>query len=513
MTSAPEVSTALGRVRGTTTDGIDRFLGLPYAAPPVGPNRFRAPQPPAAHTGVFAADRFGPPPPQFAPDGQAPLADHRDGDDWLTLNVWAPAGSPVEQPDGAGEGLPVIVWIHGGAYIQGSSAEPTYDGTPFARLGCVFVTLNYRLGVEGFLHFPASPETIDFPSNRGLLDQVAALSWVRENIAAFGGDPDRVTLMGESAGAGSVQALLAMPAARGLFRRAILQSPPAMFIDSALAARATELFADAAGLEPTPEAFARIEPARFEALTARYISAQREHRSELGRASAFEPLLCPVVDGLTLPADPWESLAHGASRDAEVIIGHNSDEFRLFMAYRPREVDAGLAQARLAALGPAGALEAYAALFEGREPEDLYEAVQSDWVFTVPAMQLAQAHAEAGGATYAYLLALTPEGGIGSAHAADVPLIFDQFDSDMGRLIYPRPSAAERRVGEQLREAWVRFAATGDPGWPAWDASHAVRIFDAEPHDGPYPLLARWQAYAEDRAHALGLQPAARPEP
>jgi len=210
----PEVRAAAGTVRGTREGGVAVFRGIPFAEPPVGVLRFAAPRPVRASNGVREALSFGPPPPQGGHFGMDALEHGVASDDWLTVNVWSPAPEP-------GAALPVMVWIQGGAYVIGMSGRPEYDGGRLARDGgVVVVTFNYRVGIEGFAHIEGAP------ANRGLLDQVAALEWVRDNIRAFGGDPDRVTVFGQSAGGGSVAALLAMPRAAGLFRRAIVQSMP-----------------------------------------------------------------------------------------------------------------------------------------------------------------------------------------------------------------------------------------------------------------------------------------------
>lgn len=510
MTDSPIVRVAQGTVRGSAEAGISRFLGIPYAQAPVGGLRFAAPAPPAPFDGDFDATLFGPSAPQFAPTGRATLAEHRSGDDWLTLNVWTPsstvsAAQPAAPTAGADDQapLPVMVWIHGGGYVTGTTAEPMYDGTALATLGVVLVTVNYRLGIEGFLHFPGDPA---HPSNRGLLDQIAALTWVRDTIAQFGGDPGNVTVFGESAGAGSVQALLTMPAAAGLFRRAILQSPPPMFIDADVATNATQKFADIAGIDPTAQAFAQLSPQQCEGLMTQFAATQTQWIQEFGRAVGFTPLLVPVVDGTTLPTDPWQALAAGASGDVDVIVGHNQDEFRLFMAYDGREPDASTAQKSLALFGPAGAQQDYAALFPDAPAAQLYEHVQTDWAFTVPARGVAEALAKSRSPTYVYLVALDPTGGIGSAHGADVALLFNQFDNDLGRLMYPHGAdAGVRAAGEAMRAAWVRFAATGDPGWPAWDDAHTLQVFGAESHTALDPFLHRWQLFADDPARSLGL--------
>ena len=217
--AGPHVRLTSGSVRGRTEDGLAVFRGMPFARPPVGELRLAAPMPVEPWEGVREAVAFGPPPPQSSVMG-APAARDTDGD-WLTVNVWS--------PDPGAARLPVMVWIHGGGYVYGWSGDPLFDGAALARDGVVVVTFNYRLCAEGFGHFPGAP------ANRGLLDQVAALRWVQDNIAAFGGDPGRVTVFGESAGAGSIAALMAMPSATGLFHRAIAQSVPGLYFTEALA--------------------------------------------------------------------------------------------------------------------------------------------------------------------------------------------------------------------------------------------------------------------------------------
>jgi para-nitrobenzyl esterase len=245
----PVVRASGGQVRGRTEDDVAIFRGIPFARPPVGGLRFAAPRPADPWDGVRDAAAFGPPPPQSGSglSSLPPPAADADPDDWLTVNVFS--------PDLGAAGLPVLVWIYGGGFRSGASSQPGYNGTQLTRQNLVVVTFNHRVGVEGYAYLPG------VPANRALLDQVAALRWVRENIAAFGGDPDRVTVFGESAGAGAIAALLVMPAAVGLFRGAIAQSVPATFFSPALAADATAAIAAEAGLPATAEAFAAADPA------------------------------------------------------------------------------------------------------------------------------------------------------------------------------------------------------------------------------------------------------------
>ena len=277
--TAPEIDvhTSAGVLRGRREAGLAVFRGIPYAEPPVGALRFAAPVPVAGWPGVRPAISFGPPPPQ--PSGFSSDATEQEGqgEDWLSLNIWSPDPSPAA-------GLPVLVWIPGGAYVIGTSSLPEFDGGRLAAGGVVLVTLNYRLGIEGFAQIDGAP------ANRGLLDQVAALQWVQDNIRAFGGDADRVTMFGESAGGGSVAALLAMPRAAGLFRRAIAQSVPGTFFAPELAADIAAAFAAELGLRPTVADLSAVPPAR---LPAAGDAVCREDR----------PVVRPVGSD-HLPADP-----------------------------------------------------------------------------------------------------------------------------------------------------------------------------------------------------------------
>jgi len=314
----PVVQTDAGQFRGRTEGGIAVFRGIPFAQPQVGDLRFAAPRPARPWDGVREAAMFGPPPPQsgLMPALMDPVAPDADPGDWLTVNVFSPGLGAA--------GLPVMVWIYGGAYRFGAAGMTGYDGGPLAARGVVVVTFNHRVGVEGYAYLPG------VPANRALLDQVAALRWVRENIAAFGGDPERVTVFGESAGAGAIASLLVMPAAAGLFRRAIAQSVPGTFFAPDLAADVTAAIAAAAGLPPTAEAFAATEPARLVAASDAVRPAG--HRDRWGPVGGTGVPFSPVVDGEVLPTAPWQALASGAGHDVDLLAGHNRDEYRLFTA-------------------------------------------------------------------------------------------------------------------------------------------------------------------------------------
>ncbi|HWG12924.1 MAG TPA: carboxylesterase family protein, partial [Streptosporangiaceae bacterium] len=293
----PPVRTTAGLVTGRDEDGLSVFRGIPFARPPVGPLRFQAPQPPEPWAGTRAADEFGAPPPQ--PKGRAVTAPPGAGDpdNWLTVNVWSPG------PGGAR--LPVMVWIYGGAYVAGGSGAAGYDGTALARRGVVVVSFNYRLGMEGFAQLAGAP------ANRGLLDQVAALGWVQDNIAAFGGDPGQVTVFGESAGAGSVVSLLVMEAAAGLFGRAIAQSVPGTFFSAELAGDLAAAAAGHVSRPPKASALRDIEPDQLVAAGQAVLASFGRHRDRWGAVAHTLTPYSPVVDGQVLPSAPWAALAAG----------------------------------------------------------------------------------------------------------------------------------------------------------------------------------------------------------
>jgi para-nitrobenzyl esterase len=482
------VRTATGAVRGRREDALTVFRGIPFAEPPVGDARFAAPRPARPWDGIRDAFAFGPPPPQdlglVGQAGAPGTPGAPEGDDWLTANVWTP------EPDPAAH-RPVMVWIYGGAYKLGHAGSPGYDARRLAEDGdLVVVTFNYRVGMEGFAHIEGAP------ANRGLLDQVAALEWVRDNIAAFGGDPDQVTVFGESAGAGSLAALLAMPRAAGLFHRAIAQSVPGTFFSDALARDVAGALAAEAGLRPTVADLSAVAPDRLVAAGQTLAAKMLQHVDRWGRAAPTVTPYSPVVDGEVLPVTPWQALASGASRDIDLIVGHNRDEFRLFSSMAgpsDRITDERAASAlRMFAPGPDGE-RTYRAAFPDASPGELYERVQTDWLFAMPSLHLAEAHLAGGGRSYVYELTWPAPGNggaLGACHALDLPLLFGTFDADMGVLLFAgaEPSPEALALSARFRASWTAFARTGDPGWPAYDTGRRlVQVLDAEPVVVPYP--------------------------
>ncbi|MET9904204.1 carboxylesterase family protein [Streptomyces sp. NPDC006446] len=481
--SRPEVRVSAGPLRGGREAGVAVFRGIPFAEPPVGALRFAAPRPVRDWNGVREALSYGPPPPQGGHFGMDSLEQDSAGDDWLTVNVWSPEPDP-------GAALPVMVWIHGGAYVIGMSGLPEYDGGRLARDGgVVVVTFNYRVGMEGFAQIDGAP------ANRGLLDQVAALEWVRDNIRAFGGDPDRVTLFGQSAGGGSVAALLAMGRAAGLFRRAVVQSAPGTFFSPELAADITAACAAELGLRPTVTDLSGVAPRRLSA-AADTIGATMDRRAQRwGRPAHTMIPFSPVVDGEVLAVTPWQALTDGAGRDIELLVGHTRDEQRLLTALNGLlgEVSEEQAADALDVLAPGSdGTRRYREAFPEAGPDELYELVHSDWLFRMPSLHLAEAQTAVGGRAHVYELTWPAPGMggvLGACHGLDVPLVFGNLDRGQpAMLIGETPSPEAEALSARMRAAWISFATHGDPGWPMYDTDdRLVQRFDTRSAVTAYP--------------------------
>ncbi len=482
---APTVKTQLGRLEGRDEGGLVVFRGIPYAAPPVGARRLRPPEPCPPWRGVRSASRFGASAPQGAAvarfiQAMIGVASVGQNEDCLTLNVWTPASDARRRP--------VLVWIHGGAFVMGSGSTTLYDGRHLAERGdVVVVTLNYRLGALGFLDLKAVGGGSDAPSNLGLRDQIAALRWVRDNIEAFGGDPECVTVFGESAGGMSVGALRGTPDTRGLFQRAILQSGAAHNVSTRdQARRVAENFLAKLRIDPAhPERLWELEVARI-------LEAQRATAFELGLGLGTLPWQ-PSVDGDLLPRQPLEALADGAAADVATLVGSNRDEWKLFMLgdRRGRGMDEAMLRRRLAralpgktALGVPLAERAYAAYrsaLRGRSsdtPAERWVSFQSDRIFHVPAVRVADLQSEAGAPTWSYLFSWSPpivSRQVGACHGIEIPFVFGTL-----RRAALRPAVAAapatRRLARNVQAAWIGFARHGEPGheglpdWPKADA-------------------------------------------
>jgi para-nitrobenzyl esterase len=466
-TQHPVVRLRDGMVRGRVESGVAAFLGIPYAAPPFGPNRMLPPQPVPAWAGERDATSFGPTvpkgdyPPQYAPLFPEVVI---PGEECLNLNVWTPAAGA--------SGLPVLVWIHGGSFMNGSGSVGAYDGAAFARDGVVCVTINYRLAAEGFLFLG------DGIANLGLLDQVAALRWVQENIAAFGGDPGRVTVAGESAGAMSVTTLLSMPLASGLFGQAIAQSGAgAHTLTEDEGRMVSGYLAEALGVPPDRDSIKAIPLEKFvQAASDLVVEVQTTpDPARWGQLTLSLLPFAPTVDGSVLPAAPLASLSAGQGGNVALLIGSNRDEARLFLvaAGTIDLVDEPTLAAVAGAYGRSPeALAVYRASRPGASPGDLLAAVITDWFFRIPPIRVAEARSLAGaGDTWMYRFDHPdPRDNhrFGACHAAEVPFVFDTATrAELRPLIGDAPSSA---VADRTHRVWVDFITSGDPGWARYDA-------------------------------------------
>jgi para-nitrobenzyl esterase len=469
----PMLETTSGKLAGITESGVTRFLGVPFARPPVGPLRFRPPQPPEPWPGVREALAFGASAPQIEFAGRAlpGTSVGPQSEDCLYLNVWTPAGDVGVRP--VLEKRPVLVWLHGGGFTSGAGSQGFYDPTALVRRGnVVVVTLNYRLGALGFLYLGVRGATrLGATANVGLLDQIEALAWVRDHAAALGGDPENVTIFGESSGARSVATLLGTPAARGLFRRAIAQSGGASHgLDEASACAITEEFLRE--LELPESGLERLRELPVAAL----LEAQARVVTRRIGTPGWLPFQ-PVVDGVVLPEPALAAIRAGLSRSVALVVGSNRDEWKLFAAMDPRLRaldEEGLVE-RVRARVPGGDAARAKALLEGyrgsREarvgstPLDLFCALETDRVYRIPALRLADAQRQAGGRVYVYHFtrpAALLGGALGACHAAEVPYVFGSVEAPAG-LAWCGSGPEVERLCASVMDAWTSFARDGAP--------------------------------------------------
>lgn len=466
--TGPVAVTAQGSVEGIKdTSGIIVFKGIPFAQPPVGKLRFKPPQPPPSWEGTLKAVDYGPVAPQ--PMGvNEETSTYRQSEDCLYLNVWTPATD--------GGRRPVMVWIHGGGWTNGSGTEALYDGTDFAIRGdVVMVTINYRLGDLGFLYLKdIAGDDFAESGNLGLLDQVAALKWVRENIESFGGDPGNVTILGESAGSMSVCALMGMPDAKGLFQKAIAESGALNTERSTeYATQITRRLMEAAGVNDLNG---------LQSLTAeQLVEAESEiMKNDIMSATYFGP----VIDGKVLPEPPLHAIAKGSAADVAFLNGTNLDEVRYWALYMPALVEMPLNTVikfspyfSNAVFGNADTVAAsYASRRPGATPGDITMAVGTDTLFRVPAIRVAEAQSAQQPKTWMYLFTWpTPveDGMFRSCHAVELPFVFNNLDSPgMEEFLGPNPPQS---LADLMQDTWITFAKTGNPNhaglpeWPAYD--------------------------------------------
>lgn len=474
-------STASGKVQGLEREGVLQFRGIKYATA----TRFGPPQPVEPWSDVFEATAFGPILPQN-PSGLETMLGKSDAtptdEDALLLNVFTPALDDAARP--------VMLWIHGGAFTAGAGSIPWYSGANLARGGdVVVVTINYRLGVFGFLHLDRALGTgFEGSGNAGIRDQVAAIEWVRDNIRSFGGDPDNVTLFGESAGGMSIATLLAVPGLPSMIRNAVPQSGAGESVKSSDDAnRVTEAVLAALGVS------AAGAEALLELPVDQLLAAQQTASTQLANEGVQRLPFAPVVDGEVLHDNPTKAVRGGAAADVHLLIGTTAEEYKLFTVLdraRGALPDEVLTQRVAYTVGRERAADALA-VYRDEHPDasndDLWSAIATDWIFRIPAIRLAEAQSAHQEHTYSYLFTYRStafDGALGSCHAIDVPFTFDNLDRRGVDFLLGGITDDTRALGRATAQAWLAMAHNGAPG-----------------HDG----LPEWPRYSSDNRAVMEL--------
>jgi para-nitrobenzyl esterase len=477
-------NTAFGKLRGVDINGIKIFKGIPYGASTAGANRFMPPGEPPDWSGVRDALAYGHSAPQQDPAAPPPAPGALtisgenlppEGEDCLVLNIWTPAVNPAAE---SGRKRPVMFWCHGGGFASGSGSSPDNDGTNLARRGdVVVVTVNHRLNVLGFANLSEFSEDFAASGDAGMLDIVQALKWVRANISQFGGDPNLVTIFGQSGGGRKVETLLAMPSAKGLFHRAIVESGAAVrVVDRDVAVRNAEQLLAKLGIDR--KNVRALQKLPVEKIMAAYFAVVKDNPDVDPSFSGFSP----TVDGKILPQHPFYPKASPVSADVPVMIGCTRTEMTLFSLNDPSAFSLNDADMRKRVgnlLGPQAPtmIDLYRKLNPGASPSDIYFLIASDFRYGAPTMIAAQRRAALGQAPV-YLYYFTWEtpvqgGRLKSPHTMEIPFAFDNVK------ISERMTgggAEAMALADKVSDAWIAFARTGDPNtpklphWPAYDA-------------------------------------------
>ncbi|ABG39401.1 Carboxylesterase, type B [Paraglaciecola sp. T6c] len=482
-------TTKLGKVAGKLVNDVAIFYGVPYAKNPFSPERrFQAPEAINPWEKTLDATVITPPVPQPGRGADVELVG-RAGD--LTVNVWTP-GAAVQ----ADTKMPVMVWLPGGAFIREDAAEEVYDGRRFAEHGVVVVTVNYRVGVDGFMHFD------DAPDNRGILDQILALRWVKEHIQDFGGDPKNVTLFGQSAGAGSVAILLGSKKASGLYQKAIMQSPPMQAITKTQAARVTSEFAKQQNVQATMTDIADIPFSQLVEGVIGMGNSITDHK-QWGMLSWGGTAFLPVIDGDVIEISPMADLLNNGDPSIPVIVGSTDQESRLYLVPggaidRIEETELSLFLENLK-LG-SDAFDVYRKTDE-ISFGDVYAQAQSDYTFRMPALHIAEQLVAMGNPVWKYNFAWSSpayDGRLGAAHFVDVPFTFNTLDSEQAiSFVDAQPP---KSLANYMQAQWLRFAKTGSTEWPAYNrVDRAVMEFNNKHqviHDPNKGVRQLWQNYS-----------------
>lgn len=487
MDETPIAQTAEGPVRGIRReDGSSVFLGIPYAAPPTGKRRFQPPQPVVPWTEPRDATAYGATP-QRREEAKAIIPEPSiPGTDTLNLNVFTPALRQAQGPSLPGR--PVLVWIHGGGYSSGSTASPWYDGTAFNRDGIVTVSISYRLGFDGF-------GVIDgVPDNRGVRDWIAALEWVQRNIASFGGDPDRVTIAGHSAGGGAVLTLFGMPSAQHLFRSGMSFSGALGDLPRDLARQRSIRLAELVDTDPTLDGYRAVKEQQ---LTRRQYQASLLGKSRLAEATA--PLVDglpwgPVVDGELITRPTIDSYAAGVGAGKPLLLGATDDEFTMGFEAVPRWLRWVPARLALRLLESTRSLRR-SWLRANRARCGLVPVLGrfvADRIFRSLVVRTAESRSDA--STWAYRFAWESPVNGWSHHCLDVPFWFDRLDAE--RVAAVAGEHPPQQLADEMHAAAVAFVRDGDPGWPAWRTEPGItRVFGDQPalsrsaYDDALPLV------------------------
>lgn len=493
--------TTYGRVDGALEDGIHAFYGIPYAAAPIGALRFQPPQPCAPWVYTRRATVPGPVAPQlpdvFYEDYGGQIC-ARGSEDCLNLNIWTPGID--------GKRRPVMFWIHGGSFLIGSGSEPDYNGANLARDGdVVVVTINYRLGALGFLHLAGLGEkAFTKSSNIGHRDQIAALKWVCDNIANFGGDPKTITVFGESAGAVSTQNLMVSPHSAGLMKRAIAMSGPAIAVSRATATGIAKRFLDIAGVGSVAE---------LQALPlAKILYAQAEHLIEHSETMLGDSLFFPMIDGDVLPDHPLELLRRGAAADIDMMLGVTRDEARYWLLYYPEVAELSDAQLEDWADETFGShttrvLQTYRARAPEDKPSQVMAAIVGDICFHWAAGHSAIAQSRFQPNTWLYRFDVQTDiadGFYGAPHAGELPFCFGTVDAGMGEWYAKTEPSVLRAINTSFSKSLIAFARNGNPNnndIPRWEAfeprSGASLLFDRESRSATHVFRDTWKLWDE----------------